>query len=72
LAEKNLVGIKLREVATADVVYQNCTVMHSDSVGIVFEVERTISEGGTIETVVSQMLIPWVHVKYVVLMEERT
>jgi hypothetical protein len=67
-----MVGVKLKELSTKEMVYQNVTVLHSDSIGIVFEVQRTISEGGTIETVVSQILIPWVKVDHIVLMEERT
>jgi hypothetical protein len=66
------VGVKLKQVATRETVYENCTVLHSDSVGLVFEVERTLSEGGTIENVVSQVLIPWVNIQHVLLMEERT
>ena len=71
--EKGLmVGVKLKEIATRDTVYTQCTVMHSDSIGLVFEVERTVAEGGNVETVVSQVLVPWVHIRYVLLMEERT
>jgi hypothetical protein len=47
-------------------------VLHSDAIGLVFEVERTVSEGGTIETVVSQVLVPWANIKHVLVMEERT
>jgi len=35
-------------------------------------VERTVAEGGNVETVVSQVLVPWAHIRYVLLMEERT
>jgi hypothetical protein len=66
------VGVRLKEVATRDIVYTNCTVLHSDTVGLVFEVERTVSEGGTIENVVSQVLVPWVNIHHVLVMEERT
>lgn len=66
-----MVGVTVREVATRDVVYQNCRVLHSDAVGIVFEVQRTVSEGGQIENVISQVLIPWVNVHHVLVMEER-
>jgi hypothetical protein len=38
----------------------------------VFEVQRTVSEGGTIENVVSQVLVPWININYVLLIEERT
>lgn len=66
------VGVRVKEVATRDNVYQDCSILHSDAVGLVFEVQRTVSEGGTIETVVSQVLVPWTNVRYVLLMEERT
>ena len=66
------VGVKLKEVATRTIVYVNCTVLHSDSVGLVFEVHRTVNEDGNVENVVSQILVPWVNVQHVVLVEERT
>jgi hypothetical protein len=47
-------------------------VLHSDAIGLVIEVERTVAEGGNVETVVSQVLVPWGQIHYVVLMEERT
>jgi hypothetical protein len=66
------VGVRVKEIATGRAVYPNCTVMHSDSIGIVFEVHRTVSdEGGNVENVVSQFLIPWTNVQHVLLMEER-
>ncbi len=67
-----MVGVKLKEVATKGNVWQNVSVLHSDSIGLVFEVQRTVAEGGTIETVVSQVLVPWVNINHVLLMEERT
>ena len=66
------VGTRLKEVATRDVVYQGCSVLHADTVGLVIEVQRTISEGGNIEIVVSQILVPWGNVHHVVLAEQRT
>jgi hypothetical protein len=66
------VGVKIKEIATRDLAYTNCTVLHSDSVGLVFEVQRTVAEGGNVENVVSQVLIPWTNINYVILMEERT
>ena len=66
------VGVKMKAIATRDTVYESCTVLHSDGIGLVFEVERTVSEGGTIETVVSQVLVPWTNIQYVLLVEERT
>ncbi len=66
------VGVRLKEVATRDNLYTGCTVLSADGVGLVFEVERTVAEGGTIETVVSQILVPWANVRHVVVMEERT
>ncbi len=67
-----LVGVKLKEIVTSSNVFQNCAVLHSDAIGLTFEVQRTVSEGGTIETVVSQVMVPWANVLQVVLMEERT
>jgi hypothetical protein len=66
------VGVKVKEFATRDVVYTNCTILHSDAIGVVFEVHRTVSEGGTVEDVVSQIMVPWANVKHILLMEERT
>jgi hypothetical protein len=67
-----MVGVRIKEIATKDHSYTNCTVLHSDSIGLVFEVHRTVSEGGTIENVVSQVLVPWININYVLLIEERT
>jgi hypothetical protein len=66
------VGVRLKEIGTKDTVYNNCAVLHSDTVGLVFEVHRTVSEGGTIENVVSQYLVPWVNINYILVMEEIT
>jgi hypothetical protein len=66
------VGVRLKEVATPQTHYQDCSVLHSDVIGLVIEVERTVAEGGNVETVVSQVLIPWAQIQYVVVMEERT
>ena len=65
------VGVKMKEIATRDHVYVNCTVLHSDTIGLVFEVQRTVAEGGNVETVVSQVLVPWANIHHVLLMEER-
>jgi hypothetical protein len=67
-----MVGVKLKEVSTKSNVWQNVSVLHADAIGLVFEVQRTVAEGGTIETVVSQVLVPWVNINHVLLMEERT
>jgi hypothetical protein len=66
------VGVKLKDVATAHTHYIDCAVIHSDAIGLVIEVERTLAEGGNVETVVSQVLVPWGQIHYVVIMEERT
>lgn len=66
------VGVRLKEVATAHAHYLNCAVLHSDVIGLVIEVERTVAEGGNVERVVSQVLVPWGQIHYVVVMEERT
>jgi hypothetical protein len=67
-----MVGVRLKEVATRDTVFVDCSVLHSDAIGLAFEVHRTVSEGGTVESVVSQVLVPWSNIRYVVVMEERT
>ncbi len=66
------VGTHLKEVATRDAVYHNCSVVRSDLVGLVFEVQRTVNDSGEVENVVSHILVPWSNVNYVVLMEERS
>ena len=66
------VGTRLKELATRDVVYQGCSVLYADAIGIVIEVQRTLSEGGNIEMAVSQILIPWANVHHVVLAEQRS
>ena len=67
------VGVRMKEVATRDASYVNCTVLHSDAIGLVFEVQRTISdEGGSVESVMSQILVPWSNIRHVVVLEERT
>jgi hypothetical protein len=65
------VGIKVKEIATRDSVWQDCTVQHSDGIGLVFEVNRTVADaGGVVETVVAQILVPWQNVKHIVVMEQ--
>jgi hypothetical protein len=66
-----LPGTRLKEVATRDVVYQGCVVVQVDAVGLTFEVQRTLSEGGNIETVVSHLLVPWSNISHVVLADHR-
>jgi hypothetical protein len=63
------VGVVLKQIVAVGGTWANCRVLHSDSVGIAFEVERTISETGTIETAVSQLFVPWSAVKHVLVME---
>ncbi len=65
------VGVKIKEVSTKGLVYQDCTVLHSDAIALVFEVQRTVAEGGTIETVVSQVLVPWQNINHILLVEQR-
>jgi len=65
------VGVKIKEISTKTLVYQDCTVLHSDAIGLVFEVQRTVAEGGTIETVVSQVLVPWQNINHLLLVEQR-
>jgi hypothetical protein len=67
-----MVGVRLKEVVTHEGSFSDCRVLHSDAVGLVFEVERTVSEGGQVERVISQVLVPWSNVRHVVVVEERT
>jgi hypothetical protein len=64
------VGVSLKQIVAASGTWENCRVLHSDAVGVAFEVERTISESGTIETAVTQVFIPWTSVKHVIVMEQ--
>ena len=64
-------GTALKEIAIRDHVWHNCSVVRSDLVGIVFEVQRTVMEGGDVENVVSHIFVPWSNVNHIVLREER-
>lgn len=63
------VGVVLKQIVANAGTWSNCRVLHSDAVGIAFEVERTIAETGTIETAISQVFVPWTSVKHVLVME---
>ena len=65
------VGARLKEIATRDSVYHGCTIVGWDERALVFAVERTISEGGNVETVLSHILVPWPSINYMILKEER-
>ena len=65
-------GMPLKEIATRDHVWHNCSVVRSDLVGIVFEVQRTVTEGGDVENVVSHIFVPWPNVNHIVLVETRS
>ena len=64
------VGVVLKQIVAVSASWDKCRVLHSDSVGIAFEVERTIAESGSIETAVSQVFVPWTSVKHIVVMEQ--
>jgi hypothetical protein len=66
----SLVGKTVKEVATQSIIYQSCQVLDSDTVGLTIQVERTITEEGDVETVVSQIMIPWAQVQHVIIAEE--
>jgi hypothetical protein len=68
-----LPGTVLGEVATAGAIWKHCTVVQSEAVGLVFQVERAVTdEGGDVETVRSTVLVPWTSVNHVVVGEERS
>lgn len=64
------VGVVLKQIVAVSGSWDKCRVLHSDSVGIAFEVERTIAESGSIETAVSQVFVPWTSVKHIIVMEQ--
>lgn len=64
------VGVVLKQIVAVAASWDKCRVLHSDAVGIAFEVERTIAESGSIETAVSQVFVPWTSVKHIIVMEQ--
>jgi hypothetical protein len=67
----NLVGKTVKEVATPSIVYQNCSILDLDEVGVMIQVERTITEEGDVETVESQIFLPWAQIMQIIVQEER-
>ena len=67
----SLVGRTVKEVATPSFVYQNCSILDSDAIGIMIQVERTITEEGDVESVESQIFLPWAQILHVIVAEER-
>ena len=67
----SLVGKTVKEVATPSIVYQNCSILDSDAIGIMIQVERTITEEGDVESVESQIFLPWSQILHVIVAEER-
>ncbi len=66
----SLVGKTVKEVATPSIVYANCSILEADAIGVTIQVERTITEEGDVESVVSQIFIPWPQVLHVIVAEE--
>ena len=65
------VGVVLKQIVTISATWDNCRVLHSDAVGIAFEVQRTVADsGGQVETAISQVFVPWTSVKQVLVMEQ--
>ena len=66
-------GLVLREVATGGTTWTNCTVVRSEAVGLVFQVDRAVTdEGGDVDNVRSTVLVPWTSVSHVIVSEERS
>jgi hypothetical protein len=66
-------GTVLIEVATSESAWKNCTVVRSEAIGLVFQVDRAVTdEGGDVENVRSTVLVPWTSVHHVVVSEERS
>ena len=64
------VGAVVKQIVAGSSTWNNCRVLHSDAIGVAFEVERTVSETGSIETVVAQIFLPWTSVKHIIVMEQ--
>lgn len=64
------VGVVLKQIVSTGITWENCRVQHSDAVGIAFEIERTVTEGGTIGTAVTQFFVPWTSIRHIVVMEQ--
>jgi hypothetical protein len=68
-----LPGTVIREVATSGTVWKECTVVRSEVVGLVFQVDRAVQDaGGDVENVRSTVLVPWTSVTHVVVSEDRS
>ena len=67
----NLVGKTVKEVATPSIVYQNCAILDLDVIGVMIQVQRTITEEGDVETVDSQIFLPWSQILQIIVQEER-
>ena len=67
----NLVGKTVKEVTTASIVYQNCSILDLDVIGVMIQVQRTITEEGDVETVESQIFLPWAQIIQIIVQEER-
>jgi hypothetical protein len=66
-------GLVLQEIATGASSWTQCTVVRSESVGLVFQVERAVTdEGGDVDNVRSTVLVPWTSIRHVVVAEERS
>jgi hypothetical protein len=66
-------GLELKEIATQGTVWKQCTVVRSEAVGLVFHVDRTVTDaGGDIDNVRSVVLVPWTSVHHVVVSEEQS
>jgi hypothetical protein len=66
-------GLVLRQVATAATSWTNCTVVRSEAAGLVFQVDRAVTdEGGDVDNVRSTVLVPWTSVTHVIVSEERS
>jgi hypothetical protein len=65
-------GEHLQEVVTGGLTWKNCRVVRSEAVGLVFQVDRAVTDaGGDVENVRSTVLVPWASIVHVVVDEER-
>jgi hypothetical protein len=65
-------GSSLQEVVTGALTWKNCRVVRSEAVGLVFQVDRAVTDaGGDVENVRSTVLVPWTSIVHIVVDEER-
>jgi len=63
-------GAHLKEVAARDRAFHDCLVLSVDDVGLAFDVQRAVKEGGDPSTVTSRVFVPWSSLSYILVEED--